>query len=802
MPTICEGLMVVECGAGSMVPALTGMILADNGAEVIKVEPPDGDRLRESHPAAFAVWNRGKQSVIADLRTRDGTGQLRDLARGADVIIDGFSPGMMSSRWRTGHAELTELNPGLVYGSISAFASTGKFAHLKAYEGVVAAKSGLFNRGATAYRSGPIYLNLPLASFGASQMLTSGILAALLVREKTGRGQQVECSLWQGLNPYDYCGTVLYQYAARAEGASMKNFGAAASRYVLLGCSRDGRWFSLQTMLPHQTHALVRALDLGHLVDEARFAHMPRFANPDDAEAWEELLCERMREIDAKELTERFLSLPDVPFELVGSTEDAMDHPQVVDNGSVITLPDPVCGPVDQIGPLAAFRATPSVIERPAPVLGGRESVAARARQERLPGAINPLPKHSLEGITIVEFGYFYAMPFAATMAAALGARVIKVEDEHGDPMREMTVPRESGYSKVMEGKESLAVDVKSVEGQRIVHELVAGADIFITSFRPGVVDRLQLGYERLGQINPKLIYLHCTGYGLEGPWAARPMYAATVTGLSGSCYRQAGRWLAPGMSEGLDANALRAVFGPRLMLQIEGDSNGSLVSFTTILLALTARARHGIGQFVSTTLANSNLYCFADDFTRFEHKSPLAVPDPESYGLHALYRLYEAKTGWIFLAAPTESEWSSLVDALGRPELGDDPRFSDPARRAAHDGELSAILAEVISGRAAAEWETVLSARDIGVAEVAAGTASQFTATESGLLDSALTFEVEDPTFGPVVRHGVPVKMSVTPGRVGAACLTGQHTDSILAELGYASDRVADLKARRVVFS
>jgi crotonobetainyl-CoA:carnitine CoA-transferase CaiB-like acyl-CoA transferase len=795
--------MVVECGAGSRVAALTGMILADNGAEVIKVEPPEGDRLRVSHPSGFAVWNRGKDSVIADLGTPEGIGRLRELAQAADVIIDGFSPGVMSSRWQTGYAELASLNPGLIYGSISAFASTGKFAHLKGYDGVVAAKCGLFNRGAAAYRSGPIYINLPLASFGASQMLTSGILAALLARDTTGRGQQVECSLWQGLNPYDYCGTLLYQYARRPGAEGVKNLGAAASRYVLLGCSRDGRWFSMQVMLPHQTHGLMRALDLGPLVDEPRFARMPRFDNPEDADLWEQTLLERMRQIDAKELTERFLAQPDVPFEVIGTTEEAMHHPQVVHSGSVIRLQDPVRGAVDQVGAMAAFSDTPSVIERPAPVLGGAASVTSRPRQERQSIAAKPPPPpgHPLQGVTIVEFGYFYAMPFAATMAAALGARVIKVEDEHGDPMREMTVPRESGYSKVMEGKESLAIDVKSDEGLRVIHQLIADADIFLTSFRPGVVDRLQLGYPRLRQLNPKLIYVHCTGYGLEGPWASRPMYAATATGLAGSCHRQAAAWLDPKMSEGLDANALRAVVAPRLMLQIEGDSNGSLVFLTTMLLALTARSRHGNGQFVAATLANANLYCFADDFTRFEGKAPVAVPDRESYGLNALYRLYPALTGWIFLAAPNESEWRSLIDALGRPELGDDPRFCDPAARSAHDVDLSAILGEAIAGRSAAEWEKALSARDIGVAEVAPGTASQFSATEPGLLESGLTFEVEDPTFGPVVRHGLPVKMSMTPGRVGAACLAGQHTDSILTQLGYSAGQIADLKARGIVF-
>ncbi len=799
--TVCEGLMVVECGAGSTVAALAGMILADNGAEVIKLEPPDGDRLRVSYSSGFAVWNRGKESMVADLRTPQGTGRLRNLAKGADVVIDGFSPGRMSG-WQTGYSDLAELNPGLVYGSISAFASTGPFAHLKAYEGVVAAKSGLFNRGVFAYRSEPIYVNAPFASFGASQMLTAGILAALLVRDRTGFGQQVECSLWQGLNPYDYCGTLLYQYlsGARADGTGVQD--PTASRYVLLGCSRDGQWFSLQTMFPRQTHAVMRALDLGHLVDEDRFARMPKFATPDDADAWEQLLWERMRQIDGKELIERFLSEPDVPFEVIGSTEDAMDHPQVIHNGSVIRVEDPVHGPVDQIGPIASFSETPSVIEQAAPALGRCEAVTPSGRQGRRSTTAAPIPIHPLEGVTIVEFGYFYAMPFAATMAAALGARVIKLEPEQGDPMREMTVPRESGYTKVMEGKESLAIDPKSSDGQRIVHELIAGADVFLTSFRPGVVERVQLGYQRLHQINPNLIYIHCAGYGLEGPWAARPMYAATAAALAGSCHRQAAAWLAPEMSDGLDATALRAAIAPRIMLPTEGDSNGSLVFFTTTLLALLARSRHGIAQFVSGTLANANLYFLADDFTRFEGKSPVVTPNSESYGLHALYRLYPARTGWIFLAAPTQPEWRSLIEALGRSELGDDPRFCDPSARATHDGELVAILGEAIAMRSAADWERDLSARDIGAAEVAPGTASQFTATEHGLLDSGLTFEVEDPTFGPVVRHGLPVKMSMTPGRPAPACLTGQHTDSILAELGYAPDQVADLKARRVVFA
>src|SRR5689334_8583967 len=130
---ICDGLVVIEMGAGSIPAALAGMLLADNGARVLKIEPPEGDRLRHQHPSGFLVWNRGKESVVADLRTNDGRKQVRELAARADVVLEGFGVGVADA-WGVGDEALRALNPRLVYCSISGFGASGPYAALPAYE--------------------------------------------------------------------------------------------------------------------------------------------------------------------------------------------------------------------------------------------------------------------------------------------------------------------------------------------------------------------------------------------------------------------------------------------------------------------------------------------------------------------------------------------------------------------------------------------------------------------------------------------------------------------------------------------
>jgi crotonobetainyl-CoA:carnitine CoA-transferase CaiB-like acyl-CoA transferase len=156
MSGICSALGVIEMGAGSIAASIAGMVLADAGARVIKIEPPEGDRLRTAMPSGFLVWNRGKESLVADLRIAAGQEQLWELAHSADVVIDGFSPGTTAA-WGVDADVLCAANPGLVHCAVTGFGTTGPYAGLKGYDALVCAKAGLFTRGRYGHRPGAIF---------------------------------------------------------------------------------------------------------------------------------------------------------------------------------------------------------------------------------------------------------------------------------------------------------------------------------------------------------------------------------------------------------------------------------------------------------------------------------------------------------------------------------------------------------------------------------------------------------------------------------------------------------------------
>ena len=162
-----------------------------------------------------------------------------------------------------------------------------------------------------------------------------------------------------------------------------------------------------------------------------------------------------------------------------------------------------------------------------------------------MPAGGRAAPAHPFAGITVVEFGYFYAMPYGATMLASLGARVIKLEDRNGDPHRTSFGP-EVASNKTTAGKESISVDLRTPEGRAIAQELLATADVFLTGFRSGVAEKFGLGYEELRAINPRLLYVHAAGYGTDGPYAHRALYAQAAQAVGGSFGRQVGYWSDP----------------------------------------------------------------------------------------------------------------------------------------------------------------------------------------------------------------------------------------------------------------
>jgi crotonobetainyl-CoA:carnitine CoA-transferase CaiB-like acyl-CoA transferase len=794
--TICEGLQVVEMGAGSVAGALAGMFLADNGARVVKLEPPEGDRLRTLSPSGFLVWNRGKESVVADLRTKAGQAAARDLIARADVVIEGFGTGVADA-WGLGADAVRAVNPALVYCSIKGFGSSGPYAHLPAYEGVVAAKAGSFNMGVYGFRDGPIFFSALLASTGAGHMACAGILAALIARETTGRGQLVEANMKQGLDPLDYFGTMTYQNAMRAPAGSAKTTDPiamlAASRYSFFVPTQDGRWVIFTQMLPHQAKALSRACGMEWTLDDERYAKQPQFPTAEDAQGWEDLLWEAMSQQPYEHWERIFLADPDIAFELARFSEEGLDHQQIRHNGEAITITDPVVGPVEQVGPVANFRATPARIERSAPALGAHDGPLTGPSVPAAAGGA--APAHPLSGKTIVELGYFYAMPMGITMAGGLGARVIKIEGRTGDPMRMSFGAPEVGGAKTMEGKESLAVDLSTDEGRAIVRQIAVTADVFVNGFRPGALEKMGLGPDDLLAANPRLQYIHAAGYGHDGPLSYRPIYAQVAQAVAGSIGRYAGKWLDPEMTRTFSWFEAQVVSLPRLRGITDGDSNAALAVLTTTLLALYDQQRTGQGQLISTTMIGGNALSYIDDFNRYAGKPPMLLADEENHGQSALYRLYPAAEGWVFLAGVTEKERAAFAAAIGRAEPL--PAWADPADTA----PLVVELAGVFATRTAQEWEDLLVPLGVPCVRVTDVAVSQFTSTDPGLREMGLTTEVVHPHFGPIVRHAPVAKFSDMNGRVEPGCLNGQHTEAILAELGYDDDAIAGLKARQVVF-
>jgi crotonobetainyl-CoA:carnitine CoA-transferase CaiB-like acyl-CoA transferase len=806
---VCDGLRVIEMGAGSIGTSFAGMLLADFGARVVKVEPPEGDQLRQDAPSGFLVWNRGKESLVADLRTEAGREELRRLAANADVILEGFGVDVADA-WGLGYDVLKSSNPELVYCSIKGFGSTGPYSKLKAYEGLVAAKAGSYSFGDFGFRPGPIFFSAPLASVGVGHMAFAATLAALTARTRTSRGQHIETTMLNGLNPNDYFGMATYQQAQKAAAATGADAGtgtaAAAKSMSMVGASRysffvptqDGRWVIFTQMLPHQAHALSRAVGLAHTIEEPRFATQPHFATAEDAQAWEDAIWEAMAQHPYEYWEKAFLADPDIAFELARFSEEGLDHQQVRHNGEIIRVEDPRLGTIEQVGPVANMHSTPARITRSAPALAENHG----AFPDRVPAPeLDETLAHPLEGLTIVELGYFYAMPYGSTMTAALGARVIKVEGEKGDPMRVSFGVAETGAAKTMEGKESLAVDLQSEDGRRIVRDLIARADVFVNGFRPGVADRMGLGYEALKEENPNLVYLHAAGYGVDGPLASRPIYAQVAQAVAGSIGRYAGRWLDPELTRGFSTMEAQIVILPRVRGPVDGDANAALGVLSSLALGIYDQRCTGEGQFLSTSMIGGNALSYADDFIRYDGKPPLPRPDDDSHGLSALYRLYPAQSGWVFLAAPKQKEWEALTAALERPDLRDDERFVGPAHRRDHDEDLANILREIFSTRNANDWEGRLAPLGVGCVEATSVSMPEFACTDPILREMGQVVEVEHPLFGSLLRYAPTAKFSETPARVAAGCLAGQHTESILAELGYSGPQVEDLFSRKVAF-
>lgn len=314
-----------------------------------------------------------------------------------------------------------------------------------------------------------------------------------------------------------------------------------------------------------------------------------------------------------------------------------------------------------------------------------------------------------------------------------------------------------------------MALNLKSPEGKRILFELVKDADIVVENFRPGVTRKLGIDYEAMRAVKPDIIMASLSGYGQTGPYATRGAYSNLAEALSGLMYVTG--WPAP---EG-KPTASGVAFG---------DSVAGMFLTQGILYALYHRERTGQGQYIDVSMVDSLVALLQHCFVQCS----LMGQEPERIGNRDLsdypYDLFEAKDGYCQLGNSTPRDWSRFAQAIGRPDLGEDPAYKTSAQRWAHIGELHDIIQDWASQRTRKEIEAIfteygqLYAPVLKISEVM---------QDEQVLFREMVVDMEYEGMGKYKDKGIPVKMSRTPGRIRSMPPhLGEHTDAILSGLGY----------------
>jgi crotonobetainyl-CoA:carnitine CoA-transferase CaiB-like acyl-CoA transferase len=748
MTTALDGLRIVEIGSGEAA-AMAGMVLAENGAEVIKLERPGGARDR-SRPG-WHIWHRAKKSVVLDLDDESGRGDLQALAATADAVIVAVAPST-ATRLGLTHDELSATNPSLVTAHITGFGTEGPLAALPGLEGIAAAVTGRM-ASTNGFREGPIFTPVPIASFGAAMLTVEATLAALLEVRRSGRGQRVETSLLRALTAYDM--TSGFGNRTTKPPAPGQVFGVMRVPFMTAP-TKDGRFLQMCSRQPHHFRNWMRALELEWLLDEPDLPHMPDlFPSHDRLEEVAALIRERMMTRTADEWMEIF-SAGDVGADPFLRADEYLEHPQCTANGRSQTVVDPDLGATRQVGPLVLLAETPAVIGKPSPALGAHtESVLGKARH-RLhapPPDLDLPPRLPLDGITIVECGYFYATPFAATLLAEAGARVIKVEPNGGDPgRRNWTTP----YVKAMVGKESVVLDLKAPEGRAIMHQLVDRADVFIHNFRPGTPERLGIGADELLRRNPRLVYLYGSCFGSNGPWSHKAGFHSSPNAISGSGVIEAGAGNPP-------------------INRTYADPASALATAAAVMLGLHARERTGRGQYVETVMLTSMAYVVSEWGLSHPAKTDRVV-DGGQHGFAPEHRLYRASDGWIYVECHDDASRAAFRTIVGA-------RDAEALFAGEPCASMLARLAEA----------GVPAARADGVSHAA------FMLEDPGARAAGVVVETEQPGLPRYWRAGPAAVFGSCPVPVAPSPELGAQTAAVLAELGYTSEQIAQLHDRGV---
>jgi crotonobetainyl-CoA:carnitine CoA-transferase CaiB-like acyl-CoA transferase len=744
-----DGVRVIDFGQYIAGP-LTGMLLADQGAEVIKVDPPGGPVW---DAAANATWNRGKRSIVLNLKHEGGVETARRLIDSADVVIENFRPGVMD-RLGLGAEAMMAMRPQLVHCSLPGFASDDPRRDVRAWEGVVgAATATYFARGVFQMEDTPrpVYTAVPIASNYAAFQAAVAVSMALIARDPLqrnysiapARGQRIEVPLFDGMfTALGYRGQ--HPFGLR---------GLAGLRTTQYECG-NGRWVQFHAGNQNVPEFMELA-GISHWRDKGLFEperheelnkEFIALFKTRTAQEWEDLIAEAGSEATVCRTSEEWLA-----------------HPHARASEAIVEVEDPELGLTLQPGLNARMSTTPGAI-RPRPRLDAdREDILAELDE---PSKEWSTPTESalraaLEGVRVLDLCIVLAGPTAGRTLAEYGADVIKIDA----PYRSESIVF---FTDVSRAKRSILLDLKTPEGLDVFWKLVDSADVVLQNYRAGAADRLGIGYEAVRERKPEIIYGSMNSYGHLGPWAGRPGHEQLAQAATGMQVRFGGD--GPPM---LQTNAIN-------------DYGTGLMGAYGVALALLHRKRTGEGQHIDSALAYTGVTLQAQLMTDYGGHIWDEAQGQDSLGDGPMHRAYEASDGWVFLGARRE-ELERLEMVAGIEGLG------------ALEGEvLEAALETAIASGTVDEWVSTLVAAGAGAHRVVEEPRDLM--EDPWVIQHGLSVTREHMDRGPVTTTGPAARLSRTPVVSGRPAPTpGSDGREILEEIGL-GDRFDGLVSSGVV--
>ncbi|MFK0283159.1 CoA transferase [Streptomyces sp. NPDC090499] len=746
-----EGVRVLDFTTGIAGP-LAGTFFADFGADVLKIEPPDGDPERRT--ASFVPWNRGKRAATAALDEPADRARVRDLVARADLVL--VRETAVLTDWGIDPDALLETENSPVILRLPVWQGRTPWAGGHESQALLAAASG-YSRRQSSYDGGPVDIVYPHLLYIQALMGATAAAAALTERLRSARGQIVTVD---GMHAVAEAFTGNYTLdPGLPVPDSGVGPGGANPTYTHYQAS-DGKWFLIAGLTPKFQAMILRAIGEQWIIDDPRIAGDLTSVYANENREW---VRARIKDRLATRTREEWLTtLRDagVPCAVLNEPHEAFGHPQSRAIGIRQEVKDATYGQLTIVGQPVTPQRTPPVIRGGAPEggnsLGDLDWLPRDASSPGTTGGWKGRTGGSggegpLAGVRVLLLGSFVAGPYGAFLVGHLGADVIKIEPPEGDPWR----TRGFYYS---DGMRSVALNLKDPAAHEVYLRLAADADVIVDNLRPGVPAALRVGYDDVVKVNPDIVTVSLTGFGQEGPLAMEPGFDPVLQAWSGMSVAQGGDHT------------------PVLYTVPVNDVCGAgLIAFAACL-GLFHRCRTGDGQPITTSLAAAGMFMQCGQLVEGATEVSALTGGRDFAGPGELDSYYRVADGWVRVQALAGTTADDLRTVLA--------------------ASADCALEEAFASRTTEDLLARLYAAGIPAAAARLARDVVLSGDHPGRFE--LHRPAEDIRYYRPQRYAefsrTPYDQRMRPPG------GGEHSLEILAELGLSSDEVADLLAGKAV--